>query len=106
MSPIRRDARFPPEAGRIGCWLPENWTRWEENRDRAGRWAAEKWSAVRALPDNFLWVGQSIIVEKGDREKLALANRFIEEVRTSGYVKTALDRAQLRGTDVAPPPSR
>ena len=95
----------PPEAELNRMLLAGQLDAVGENRDRAES-ASEKSPAVRALPDNFLSVGQSIIVEKGDRTKLALANRFIDEALRSGYVKQALDRANLRGTDVAPPSSR
>jgi polar amino acid transport system substrate-binding protein len=91
----------PPEAELNRMLLAGELDAIGENRDRAES-AAEKTSAVRALPDNFLSVGQSIIVEKGDRARLALANQFIGEVLRSGYVKQALDHASLRGTDVAP----
>jgi polar amino acid transport system substrate-binding protein len=94
----------PPEAELNRMLLAGELDAVGENRDRAEA-AAEKFPAVRALPDNFLSVGQSIIVEKGDRAKLASANQFITEVLRSGYVKTALDHSNLRGTDVAPPAS-
>jgi polar amino acid transport system substrate-binding protein len=95
----------PPEAELNRMLLAGELDAVGENRDRAES-AAEKTPAVRALPDNFLSVGQSIIVEKGDRAKLALVNQFIGEVLRSGYVKQALDHASLRGTDVAPLASR
>jgi polar amino acid transport system substrate-binding protein len=98
-------ATTPPEAELNRMLMAGELDAVGENRDRAES-AAEKSPEVRALPDNFLSVGQSIIVKKGDRQKLELANRFIEDARRSGFVKTALDQAQLRGTDVAPPPSR
>ncbi len=91
----------PPEAELNRMLLAGELDAVGENRDRAEA-AAEKNPAVRALPDNFLSVGQSIIVEKGDRAKLEAANRFIKDALRSGYVKQALDRANLRGTDVAP----
>jgi polar amino acid transport system substrate-binding protein len=76
-----------------------------ENRDRAEAAAAAS-PKVRALPDNFLSVGQSIIVEKGDKAKLEMANKFLDEVRRNGFMKASLDRSNVRGTDVAPTPSR
>jgi polar amino acid transport system substrate-binding protein len=58
---------------------------------------------VRVLPDNFLMIGQAMVVEKGNRSSLDELNRFLADVRASGFVKTSLDRAKLVGMEVAPP---
>jgi polar amino acid transport system substrate-binding protein len=64
--------------------------------------AAARSPKLRVLPDNFMSVGQAIVVEKGDPSKLEQLNRFLDELRLSGFVKASLDRAQLAGVDVAP----
>jgi polar amino acid transport system substrate-binding protein len=54
--------------------------------------------AVRVLPDNFLMIGQAIVVEKGQSARLDEINRFLADVRASGFVKSSLDRARLAGS--------
>ena len=72
-----------------------------QNRERSEALAA-KYPTLRVLDDNFSDVGQSIVVEKGDKTKLPHLNRIINEAITSGMVKTSLDRAKLAGVGVAP----
>lgn len=59
---------------------------------------------VRVLSENFLEVGQSLVVDKGGAAKIDELNRFLADVRTSGFVKSSLDRAGLVGVEVAPAP--
>ena len=58
---------------------------------------------LRALPDSFLGVEQSFVVEKGSVAKAAAINRFVDAVRASGFVKASIERANLAGVDVASP---
>jgi polar amino acid transport system substrate-binding protein len=60
---------------------------------------------LRVLNDNFLMIGQAIVVEKGDTARLAEVNRFITDMRASGFVKTSIERAKLT-TAVEPAPAR
>jgi polar amino acid transport system substrate-binding protein len=71
------------------------------NRQRMEE-AARTSPRLRVLPDNFLVIGQAIVVEKGAASRLAELNRFVRDVLASGLVKTSLDRAKLVGVDVAP----
>ena len=57
---------------------------------------------LRALSDNFTVTTQSIVVAKGSAARLADVNRFLAEMRASGFVKASLDRANLVGVEVAP----
>ncbi|HXP85014.1 MAG TPA: hypothetical protein VN841_09855 [Bryobacteraceae bacterium] len=58
---------------------------------------------LRVLPDSFLEVEQEFVVEKGsDPGKLAYLNKFVDERRSSGFLKASIGRAKLRGADVAP----
>jgi polar amino acid transport system substrate-binding protein len=57
---------------------------------------------LRVLPDDFLVAGQAIVVEKGDPARIGELNRFLDEVRSSGFVKASLERAKLSGADAAP----
>jgi polar amino acid transport system substrate-binding protein len=57
-------------------------------------------SKLRALPDSFMEVEQSFVVEKGERAKLQAIQNFVDQVRTSGFIKSAIERAKLVGVDV------
>ena len=71
------------------------------NRQRLVEAAAED-SKLRVLPDNFSVAEQSIVVSKGDTSRLATINEFIAQARTSGLVKSSLERAKLTaGVEVA-----
>jgi len=67
---------------------------------------ARDFPAIRVLPDDFLVVGQAIVVAKGNRTRLDEVNRFLAGMRTSGFVKASIDRANLLGVEVAPAPGR
>ena len=71
-----------------------------QNRERSEA-LATKYPKLRVLNDNFSDVGQSIVVAKGDQEKLARLNRMINQAISSGMVKTSLERAKLAGVGVA-----
>jgi polar amino acid transport system substrate-binding protein len=57
--------------------------------------------SLRVLPDDFTQTTQAIVVAKGKASQLAYLNRFIADVRTSGFVKQSLAKAKLVGVDVA-----
>ena len=45
---------------------------------------------------------QAIVVEKGHRPRIGELNRFLADVKGSGFVKTSLDRANVADVEVAP----
>jgi polar amino acid transport system substrate-binding protein len=57
---------------------------------------------VRVLPDNFYSVEQAIAVAKGNAADLAIVDRFLNEARSAGLIQAAVERAGLKGVDVAP----
>jgi polar amino acid transport system substrate-binding protein len=57
----------------------------------------------RVLEDRFYAVFHGIAVAKGQAGRLAYLSQFIEEAKASGLVRQALERAGLRGAQVAPP---
>ncbi len=57
----------------------------------------------RVLEDRFHAVFHAIAVPKGQAGRLAYVSEFIEEAKASGLVQRALERAGLRGAQVAPP---
>jgi polar amino acid transport system substrate-binding protein len=70
------------------------------NRQRSLDAQAASSSKLRALPDSFLEVLQSFVVEKGARAKLEVIERFVDEARTSGFIKQSIERAKLEGVGV------
>ena len=61
---------------------------------------------LRVLPDDYMTTLQAIVVAKGKRAQLAEINRFLTDVRKSGFMQASLDRAKVAGVKVAPEPAR
>jgi polar amino acid transport system substrate-binding protein len=57
---------------------------------------------TRLLPDSLFGVPQTIIVPKGKPEVLAAVNRFIDEVRASGFLANAIASSGIVGIEAAP----
>jgi len=75
---------------------------WAANRQRLIEMAASA-PGVRVLSDNYFAVKQAIVVPKGDRADLETINRFLNDAKSSGLIKKAIDRAGLTSSvDVAP----
>jgi hypothetical protein len=49
---------------------------------------------------------QAIVVPKGKSAQLAEINRFLTDLRKSGFVQSSLERAKVAGVKVAPEPKR
>ena len=64
--------------------------------------AASRLAGVRVLPDNFFAVEQSLVVAKGDPARIETLNRFLDDLRTSGFLKASIERAGLSGVEPAP----
>jgi polar amino acid transport system substrate-binding protein len=64
---------------------------------------ATRWPGSRVLEDRFHTVFHGIAVPKGQAGRLAYVSDFIEEAKASGLVQQAVERAGLRGVQVAPP---
>jgi polar amino acid transport system substrate-binding protein len=71
------------------------------NRQRLTNLAAEL-PGYRLLPDNIFDVPQTIIVPKDKPEVLAEVNRFIDDVRGSGFLAAAIERSRIPGVEAAP----
>jgi polar amino acid transport system substrate-binding protein len=71
------------------------------NRQRLTNMAAEM-PGYRLLPDNIFDVPQTIIVPNDKPEVLAEVNRFIDDVRGSGFLAAAIERSHIPGVEVAP----
>ena len=59
---------------------------------------------LRLLKDDLYGVEQTLIVPKGDRENLKAVNQFIDDIRTSGFLRATIDRSGIIGIAVAPAP--
>jgi polar amino acid transport system substrate-binding protein len=62
-----------------------------------------KLPGARVLPGNFQQTGISVAVPKGRPAALKIASGLIEDAKTSGLVRRALDRAGFTDAEVAPP---
>jgi ABC-type amino acid transport substrate-binding protein len=71
------------------------------NRQRLTNMLAEM-PGFRMLPDNVFDVPHTIIVKKGKTQALVTINRFIDEMRTSGRLKAAIEQSRVVGVEVAP----
>jgi polar amino acid transport system substrate-binding protein len=67
------------------------------NRQRSLEAEAASASKLRALLDSFLEVDQCFVVSKGAREKLDAIDRFMGEIKASGFMQQSIDRAKLTG---------
>jgi polar amino acid transport system substrate-binding protein len=59
---------------------------------------------LRVLPDDYMSTLQAIVVAKGQQPQLAEVNRFLADMRKSGFVQSSLERARVAGVKVAPEP--
>jgi polar amino acid transport system substrate-binding protein len=59
-------------------------------------------SGLRLLPDDLYGVEQNIVVPKGKPEALKAVNQFIDEVRSSGFLRDAIRKSGVIGISVAP----
>ena len=57
---------------------------------------------IRSLVTRSLVNLVSIVVAIGQVGRLAYVNEFVEEAKTSGLVQRTIERARLRGVQVAP----
>ena len=57
---------------------------------------------LRMLPDSLFGVPQTIIVPKGKAEVLSAVNRFIDDLRASGFLQRSIDNSGVVGLEVAP----
>jgi polar amino acid transport system substrate-binding protein len=74
-----------------------------QNTQRAAEAVAAAGSRVplRALTGSYVAVEQSFAVKKGDTASAAMLDRFVDELRASGFIRASLDRAQLGTVGVA-----
>ena len=68
-----------------------------QNTQRAAEAVAAAGTRVplRALTGSYVAVEQSFVVKKGDTANAAMLDRFVDELRASGFIRTSLDRRAL-----------
>ena len=64
--------------------------------------AAASAAGYRVLPDSFNRIDQAVAIPKGREDALRYVAAFIEQLKASGFVRAALDRAGQTGVPVAP----
>ncbi|MBI2770813.1 MAG: ABC transporter substrate-binding protein [Burkholderiales bacterium] len=64
---------------------------------------AKRVGGVRLLPGRFMVINQAMGLPKGRDKAAAYVERFIEEMKASGFVAQALARHGIEGAAVAPP---
>lgn len=75
------------------------------NRARLAE-AAETYPGLRVAQDNFTLLEQNLVVPKGDAARLKIVNDFLDEARSSPFLKDMLVRAKLTGVEAPPPKNR
>jgi polar amino acid transport system substrate-binding protein len=76
------------------------------NRQRSLDAEAAAGGRLRALGDSFLDVDQCFVVAKGNAAALETIERFVDQMRASGFIERAIARAKLVGVHVAAPGKR
>lgn len=67
---------------------------------------AKRVPGLRLLDGRFMVINQAMAVPKGRPAGFAYLARFVEEMKTSGFVRAALERHKIEGAAVAPPAPR
>ena len=93
----------PPNAALAAMLLDGTVDAFAANRSRMEALSRD-FPAIRVLDDNFMVVGQAIVVAQGERERLDVLNPFLADVRTSGFVQASIDAANIPAVEVAPEP--
>lgn len=57
---------------------------------------------LRLLPGSLFGVPQTIVVDKGKAAALASVNRFLDEMRATGFIARAIEASGIVGIEVAP----
>jgi len=72
------------------------------NRSRLAE-AAERYPGLRVVQDNFTLLEQNLVVAKGDSAKLKIVDDFLNEARSTAFLKDMLVRAKLAGVEAPKP---
>src|SRR5262252_2607188 len=103
---VRVFAAMPPQAELERLLTSGEIDAFAINRQRSLDAEQSSNSKLRALPDSFLKVVQSFVVEKGARGKIEAIEKFVSELRGSDFIKASIERAKLTGVGVATSPKQ
>lgn len=92
--------QMPADAAVAGMILGGELDAFAANRSRMEA-VARTSPKLRLLQDNFLVVGQAIVVAKGEATRLDELNRFLTDVLATDLVKGSIERAKLAGVEAA-----
>lgn len=92
---------MPPQAELETLLLGKTVDAFAINRQRGLDAQAASSGRLRPLGDSFLDVEQCFVVEKGGAAKLKAIERFVTDVRASGFISQSIERAKLGGVAVA-----
>ena len=67
---------------------------------------APKLPGARVFDSRFMAIGQALGIPRGHEVAAQYLRNFIEDVKASGFVAQAIERAGVRGVSVAPPAPR
>jgi polar amino acid transport system substrate-binding protein len=81
--------------------LSGEWDAFGTNRQRLTE-ARRNAPGLRLLKDDLYGVAQTIIVPKGAQDDLKAVNQFIDDIRTSGFLRATIERSGIIGIAVAP----
>jgi polar amino acid transport system substrate-binding protein len=93
----------PPNAALGKMLLDGKFDAFAANRTRMEELVGDV-PGLRVLADNYMVTTQAIVVPKGNTARRMEVNRFLAEVRKSGFVRSSIDRAKVAGVNVAPEP--
>ena len=65
--------------------------------------AAARYPGLRVAQDNFTVLEQNLVVAKGDAAKLTIVNEFLNQARSTTFLKDMLSRAKLVGVEPPQP---
>jgi polar amino acid transport system substrate-binding protein len=68
--------------------------------------AADTYPGLHVVEDNFTVLEQNLIVLTGEAAKLKILNDFLDEARSSDFLKDMLVRAKPAGVEAPPPRNR
>jgi len=102
---VERLDAMPPPAELEGLLLNGKFDAFAANRQRLIE-VADRFPKLRVASDDFFVAGQAIALAKGDPARLESLNRLLDEILATDVVKSAIERAGLRGVDAAKPRTR
>lgn len=93
----------PPNAALGKMLLDRKFDAFAANRTRMEEMVREV-PGLRVLADDYMVTGQAVVVPKGNTARRLAVNRFLAEMRKSGFVKSSIDKGKVAGVKVSPEP--